>query len=185
MISFAYYAFSGCKPALHHNLIVELRSKLYETAFCRRIAPHHIDESPTFLYYECLLGHNGGIFTYIKEGVNLCKLTRKKHMVRIRHFRTHRERACLWAYLRLCEIHQALIWICAVVRQRNRDIRLPRPQRVTLSQNDVTFLAFKIVKRSHTEVNKHRVALYNGSQERLSARADKRAEVDKTFADVT
>lgn len=66
------------------------------------------------------------------------------------------------------QIHIALIRIDGIIRQSNRNVRLPGTCRVLTPYIDIPFLAFQVIQCRHAEIYQNRITFHNRSQQGLA-----------------
>ena len=167
MLSFHYDNLVWPQATLHHSHILHFRTCLDETLFHRRIGLHHEDERAAFLYGNGFRRHCHGIFAHVEQHSHVSELARKKFPLRIRHLCSHGESTRLGIHERVCEIHEALIFVLRFICQCDSHIRIPVTVRILLPEVHVPGLGLLIVEVGHLEFHGHGVALYDIGQKRL------------------
>ena len=109
----------------------------------------------------------------------------EEDVVGIGHLGAHGEGSGIGVDLGVCEVHETLIGVLRAVGERHGDVGVPLACGVLLPEVDVAGLAAQVVEGGHAEVHAHGVALDDGGQERLPARADERSDVDAALGDVS
>jgi hypothetical protein len=105
-------------------------------------------------------------------------------MVGIGHLGADRKGPGLGVYLRVGEIDQSAQGIGRPVGEGDGDVGVPRAGGIAVPEIDVAGLGAQVFERRHAEVDTHRIALDDGSQERLPAGTDEGPDVGVALGNI-